>query len=62
MLSEVYTKTSVNRVTQVEIIETYEHKHQAIRTKNNTESGLLKMATDIAKTLFLQFLVKMELK
>jgi glucosyl-3-phosphoglycerate synthase (EC 2.4.1.-) len=52
MLSEVYTKTSVNRVAQVEIIETYEHKHQEIKIKNNTESGLLKMVTDIAKTLF----------
>ena len=51
MLSEVYTKTSVNRVAQVEIIETYEHKHQEIKINNNTESGLLKMGTDIAKTL-----------
>jgi len=52
MLSEVYTKTSVNRIAQVELIETYEHKHQEIKIKNNTESRLLKMATDIAKTLF----------
>ena len=28
MLSEVYQKTSVNRICQVEMIETYEHKHQ----------------------------------
>ena len=30
MLSEVYTKTSINRVAQVELLGTYEHKHQAL--------------------------------
>jgi len=51
MLSEVYHKTSVNRICQVEIIETYEHKHQILE-KNKPDEGLINMATDIAKTLF----------
>ncbi|MCE5265129.1 MAG: glycosyl transferase [Deltaproteobacteria bacterium] len=51
MLSEVYQKTSVNRICQVEIIETYEHKHQ-ILGKNKPNEGLIRMATDIGKALF----------
>jgi glucosyl-3-phosphoglycerate synthase len=50
MLSEVYTQTTINRVAQVEIIDTYEHKHQEIRTKKPAE-GLMRMAADITKTL-----------
>ena len=51
MLSEVYQKTSVNRICQVEIMDTYEHKHQALE-KNKPDKGLIRMATDIAMTLF----------
>ena len=51
MLSEVYQKTSVNRICQVEIIETYEHKHQILR-KAKSDEGLIRMATDIGKVLF----------
>ncbi|WP_029520759.1 glycosyl transferase [Persephonella sp. IF05-L8] len=51
MLSEVYNNTSFNRVCQVEVMETYEHKHQKIK-KGETSVGLVKMASDIAKTLF----------
>jgi len=51
MLSEVYQKTSPNRICQVEIIETYEHKHQTLE-KNKPDKGLIRMATDIAKALF----------
>jgi len=51
MLSEVYQKTSVNRICQVEIIETYEHKHQNLRKGKPTE-GLIRMATEIGKALF----------
>ncbi len=52
MLSEVYTKTAMSRVAQVELVETYEHKHQKIE-KDRFDTGLLRMANDIAKTLFL---------
>ncbi|MDQ7055192.1 MAG: hypothetical protein Q9M89_01260 [Persephonella sp.] len=31
MLSEVYNNTSFNRVCQVEVMETYEHKHQVLK-------------------------------
>jgi glucosyl-3-phosphoglycerate synthase len=51
MLSEVYQNTSFNRICQVEVMETYEHKHQKLE-KGNPREGLVKMATDIAKTLF----------
>jgi len=51
MLSEIYQKTSSNRICQVEIIESYEHKHQ-ILDKNQTRQGLIRMATDIGHALF----------
>ena len=51
MLSDAYQKTSVNRICQVEIIETYEHKHQVLN-KNKPTEGLIRMATDIGKALF----------
>ena len=51
MLSEVYQKTSTNRICQTEITDYYEHKHQ-ILAKDKPEEGLIRMATDIAKVLF----------
>lgn len=51
MLSEVYQKTSVNRICQVEIIESYEHKHQILQ-RMKPDEGLIRMATDIGKALF----------
>lgn len=54
LLSEVFDKTNVQRVCQVEIADNYEHKHRQL-SKGDTTSGLTKMATDIAKTLFRVF-------
>jgi glucosyl-3-phosphoglycerate synthase len=51
LLSEVYQKTNVNRVCQVEIIESYEHKHQPLG-KDKPNESLLRMARDIATALF----------
>jgi glucosyl-3-phosphoglycerate synthase len=51
MLSEVYQKASNNRICQVELAETYEHKHQMIG-KEKPNEGLLRMAGDIASALF----------
>lgn len=51
MLSEVYQKTSGNRICQTEIIDFYEHKHQILQ-KEKPDEGLIRMATDIAKVLF----------
>lgn len=50
-LSEVYKNTSNRRICQTEIMETYEHKHQAIGSADSG-GGIYKMANDIAKTLF----------
>jgi len=50
MLSEVYQKSSVNRICQVEIIDLYEHKHQEMK-KDKPDAGLIRMATDIAKAM-----------
>jgi glucosyl-3-phosphoglycerate synthase len=51
LLSEMYQQASVNRICQVEIADYYEHKHQVLEKKRPDE-GLIRMACDIAKTLF----------
>jgi len=51
LLSEVYQNTSIKRISQTEVMETYEHKHSEL-SRDDPNSGLLRMATDIAKTLF----------
>jgi glucosyl-3-phosphoglycerate synthase len=51
VLSEVHRNTVLHRVAQVDIAKIYEHKHQDI-VWDNLDTGLLKMATDIAKSLF----------
>ncbi len=51
MLSEIYSKTTVNRVAQVELLDTYDHKHQNI-DKIQRDTGLYRMSNEIAKTLF----------
>lgn len=50
-LSEVYKNTSNKRICQTEIMETYEHKHQRLGSKEGG-GGVYKMAADIAKTIF----------
>ncbi|MDX1808692.1 MAG: glycosyl transferase [Sulfurospirillaceae bacterium] len=50
-LSEVYKSTSTRRICQTEIIESYEHKHQSLGSRNTGE-GIYKMAVDISKTIF----------
>jgi len=51
VLAEIYRNRAVRRICQVELCETYEHKHQALSPGDPTR-GLMKMAVDIAKTLF----------
>ena len=51
LLAEVFEHTTVHRVCQVELAETYRHKHQRL-AKGDTEKGLTGMANDIAGTLF----------
>ncbi len=50
-LAEVYRSVTMNRICQVDIADEYEHKHQAL-LPNNPEKGILKMAIDVAKSIF----------
>ncbi len=51
VLAEIYRNRAIRRICQVELCDTYEHKHQALSPHDPTR-GLMKMAIDIAKTLF----------
>ncbi len=50
-LAEVYRNYSPRRVCQVDIADTYEHKHQAL-SSDDPEKGLMKMTVDICKSIF----------
>lgn len=50
VLSEVWRNTSPRRVCQVDLAESYEHKHQAL-SPDDASKGLLKMVSDIARTV-----------
>lgn len=50
-LAEVYKSVTLNRICQVDIADTYEHKHQPL-IPSNPEKGILKMTVDIAKSIF----------
>ena len=51
VLSEVHRRYSDERICQVEIADRYDHKHQNL-SENDHSTGLSKMSTDIAKSLF----------
>jgi len=51
MLAEIFRNCAVKRVCQAELCDNYEHKHQAL-SAGDPSQGLMKMAVDIAKTLF----------
>jgi glucosyl-3-phosphoglycerate synthase len=51
VLAEVYRNCALRRVCQVDLTDNYEHKHQPL-TLGDPNKGLLKMGTDIAKTIF----------
>jgi len=51
LLAEVFRNTSTRHICQVELIDTYEHKHQPL-SESDPEKGLFKMSTDIARTFF----------
>ncbi len=50
-LAEVYRNMALNRICQVDIADTYEHKHQVL-SPADPERGILKMTIDIAKSIF----------
>jgi len=51
VLAEVYRNCSLKRVCQVDLADTYEHKHQEL-SSGDPSQGLMKMAVDISKALF----------
>jgi glucosyl-3-phosphoglycerate synthase len=50
VLGEVFRNTSTRRVCQVDLVDTYEHKHQELSSEDPTK-GLAKMCTEIASTV-----------
>jgi glucosyl-3-phosphoglycerate synthase len=50
-LCEVFRNITSRRICQVELADTYEHKHQSLSADDATR-GLTKMSLDIAKSLF----------
>lgn len=51
MLSEVFRNCAPRRICEVDLCETYDHKHQDL-SQDNPSGGLNRMAIDIAKSLF----------
>jgi len=51
ILSEMYRNYSTNRLCQVEVADTYDHKHQDLSADDATR-GLSRMSLDISKGLF----------
>ncbi len=50
-LAEVYRNCVPKRICQVDLIESFEHKHQEL-SETDPAKGLLKMCIDITKTIF----------
>jgi glucosyl-3-phosphoglycerate synthase len=51
VLAEIYRNCSRKRICQVDLCETYEHKHQPLSEEDVT-TGLMKMCIDITKAIF----------
>ena len=51
ILAEVHRNCANRRVCQVDLADSYEHRHQDLSAANPLR-GLLKMSVDIAKTMF----------
>jgi len=51
VLAEVYRNCAESRICQVDLAETYEHKHQEL-SQDDPAKGLRRMTCDIAKSLF----------
>ena len=51
ILSEVFRSCASRRICEVDLADAYDHKHQAL-SPENAETGLNRMAIDIAKHLF----------
>ncbi len=51
VLAEIHRNCALRRICQVDLSDNYEHKHQPL-TLEDPNKGLLKMGTDITKSLF----------
>jgi len=51
VLAEIHRNCAMRRICQVDLSDNYEHKHQPL-TLEDPNKGLLKMGTDITKSLF----------
>ncbi len=51
VLAEVYRNCSKRRICQVDLCESYEHKHQPLSDEDQS-TGLMKMSIDIAKSIY----------
>ena len=51
LLSEMYRNYATNRICQVEVADSYDHKHQDL-SPDDASRGLSRMSLDIAKALF----------
>lgn len=56
-LSEMFRNCSLNRICQVDIADSYDHKHQSVSADDRT-GGLHRMAHDICKALFRKMAVE----
>jgi glucosyl-3-phosphoglycerate synthase len=56
-LSEAYRNCSANRICQVDIADSYDHKHQPV-SEDNRSAGLHRMAHDICKALYRKLAVE----
>lgn len=56
-LSEAYRNCSANRICQVDIADTYDHKHQPV-CEDDRSTGLHRMAHDICKAMYRKLAVE----
>ncbi len=59
VLSEMYRNHSTNRLCQVDIADTYDHKHQDLSVEDQTR-GLSRMSIDIAKAMYRKLAIQGE--
>jgi glucosyl-3-phosphoglycerate synthase len=59
VLSEMHRNHSTNRICQVDIADTYDHKHQDLSAEDQT-GGLSKMSIDIAKSMYRKLAIQGE--
>jgi glucosyl-3-phosphoglycerate synthase len=59
VLSEMHRNHSTNRLCQVDVADTYDHKHQELSAEDETR-GLSRMSIDIAKAMYRKLAIQGE--